>query len=132
MKKVTLFIDRTLRDELVGHTWAVAYNAALVFFIKFIAFGSNPIGNSIDHGLQNKSAHAKYICRCHYESKHVVETFKSAHRIEACLTLRDKCFGLLTLEIMTYQAGEKKPRNCFNFHFKQKDGSEAGCAAILI
>ncbi len=108
MKKVTLFVDKTLRDELerADKKWSAAYGSALTFWSKLIAYGSDPAGNSVRHGWPCESAHAKFICGCHSESNDVVTAFKQAHRIEACVTLRFGNFGVLTFEVMTYRAGE--------------------------
>ena len=129
MKKVTLFVDKTLRDRLGKSTeWSVAYRAALDFFSKLVAYGSDPW--IMNPGVENlrlcQEGFNKFVCGCHSESNTVKKVFSEAHRIEACLTLR--WYKSITLEFSAYHTGEKTPFHQLSFTFSKEDGSPA-CAS---
>lgn len=135
MKKVTLFVDKTLREGLKKSTeWSVAYRAALDFFSKLVAYGSDPrfttpIANREELVQQLRGCQDgfnKFICGCHSESNTVKKVFSEAHRIEACLTLR--WYKSITLEFSAYHTGEKAPFHQLSFTFSKEDGSPA-CAS---
>lgn len=127
MKKVTLFIDKTLRDGLLStnEEWSVAYRSALTFQARLIAQATDPRGKT-DHDPEVRVPHEKYVCGCHAESGDVRRMFSEAHRIEVCLTLRHGSFAVLTMDVLAYKLGEKRSYSSFRFNFRQEDGSEAG------
>lgn len=134
MKKVTLFVDKTLQEGLKNNQeWSIAYRAALDFFSKLVAYGSDPritIGKSFLSGQGDhdscRDGFNKFICGCHAESDAVNKAFSETHRIEACLTLR--WYKSITLEFSAYHTGEKIPFWKPSFTFSKEDGSPS-CAS---
>ena len=121
MKKLTVFIDKTLRQELEGSSeWSVAYRSALNFLSALIAYGSNPRMYVSDTSLSPDcyTGFSKFVCGCHHESTHTRVMFTDAHRVEACLTLRSR--GWLTLELKAYRVRAKESYLEFQFFFNQK------------
>ncbi|TSC91057.1 MAG: hypothetical protein G01um10142_167 [Parcubacteria group bacterium Gr01-1014_2] len=125
MKKVSLFVDKTVKDALKKNTeWSIAYRAALNFFAKFVAFGTDPQGRVVVQNLRlyPHDGLDKFVCGCHSESGDTQRAFAEAHRVEVCLTLR--WHRALTLEVSAYRTGVKEPYHILEFSFAQ-DGSEA-------
>lgn len=130
MKKVTLFVDKTLRQELgkltpppdVHSVWGMAYSSAMDFFAKLVVFGSDPLIAGPTDCPKHETT-SKYLCRFHGEGGHVRQAFRDAHRIEALLTIR--YYKAVLLEVSFYRSGEKKPYQQVRFSFSQSDGSVA-------
>jgi len=127
-KKITLFIDKSLRDVLetadTSGEWTRGYNAALLFFIRFLQFSTDLSFRFSAFRCDGTSRHpyTKYLCLGHGESRDLVQAFDQAHRLEACLTLHGvgEC---VNLEVMAYASGEREPYVTFHFAFSRDDGS---------
>jgi len=123
MKKVTLFVDKTVRSALAkNRDCSISYRAALDFFGQVVAYGSDPhhVGSTTE---SCQDGFKKFVCGCHHESGVVKKVFSEAYRLEACLTYRG--FKAITLQLQAYRSGERKAYHTFKFTF-DKDGSPAG------
>lgn len=116
MKKITLFLDGTLRDKLQeDSSQTVAYSAALEFFAKLVAFLSEARNYErlvLGFPHEHHDSMDRFLCTCYAEGKWLRENFLGAHRVEACLTLR---MGILVLELSAYRSGEKQPYKTEHF-----------------
>ncbi|HEY4483008.1 MAG TPA: hypothetical protein VI953_02430 [Candidatus Paceibacterota bacterium] len=114
MKKISLFLDKTLRSRLAeNRTYSVAHRAALRLFGELVMFGTDRMGGRVSSDCY--SDFGKYTCGCHEESVSVRELFRDANRVEACITLRGG--PGLSLEVRGYQSGEKEYFRHFDFEF---------------
>ena len=133
-KKITLFIDKSLRDVLetanTGGEWTRGYNAALHFFTRFLQFSTDSAFRRAASRCAGtgRHEHTKYLCMGHGESMDVVRAFDQAHRLEACLTLHGT-MGCVNLEVMAYAGGEREPYVLFQIAFSWDDGSMGAARA---
>ena len=130
MKKVTLFIDKTLQEELNDKrfihekSWSLAYRAALRFLAEIIAYGSDPRIMGVEDCREGFN---KFVCGCHAESNNVSLAFAEATRVEVRIKLLTGLHGL-KLSIHAYQ-GRRQIWDA-DFCFNQKDG-QPSCAGDL-